>query len=201
MWFPSLIKMTNSQLLGENEEAGGGRREAGFPGNTGRGGEEEELKRLREKDREREVGRWSRSTWPGETASSRDFIAGEESGVEARLPNTGTQFINTLLSCVSLAWAYWGWRFTTTPHRAILEPRWPLFWCALWILGLCSSASAGFLLPSLVTPMVRPQGCLAWGLASCISRILLLLGLPTRLLKNHKLCKMWHLWCHPLLHT
>lgn len=46
------------------------------------------------------------------------------------------------------------------------------------------------ILPSLVTPMVRPQGCLAWGLASCISRILLLLGLPTRLLKNHKLCKM-----------
>jgi hypothetical protein len=39
-------------------------------------------------------GRWSRNTWPGETASSRDFIVGEESGVEAYLCNIGVQVIN-----------------------------------------------------------------------------------------------------------
>ena len=43
-------------------------------------------------------GRRSRSTWPGETASSRDFVAGEESGVEAYLPNTGMQFVSRQLS-------------------------------------------------------------------------------------------------------
>ena len=39
-------------------------------------------------------GRMGRSTWPGENASSRDFIAGEESGIEAYLTNIGVPFIN-----------------------------------------------------------------------------------------------------------
>jgi hypothetical protein len=61
---------------------------------------------MRETEEELLEGRWSRSLWPGETASSRDFIAGEESGVEAYPPNVGTQFINIQLSCVFLACAY-----------------------------------------------------------------------------------------------
>jgi hypothetical protein len=59
-------------------------------------------------------GRWSRSEWPGETARSRDFMAGEESVVEACLPSIGVQFINIQLSCVFLEWTYWVWRFTAT---------------------------------------------------------------------------------------
>jgi hypothetical protein len=35
-----------------------------------------------------------RRTWPGETAISRGFIAVEESGVEAYLPNVGMKFLN-----------------------------------------------------------------------------------------------------------
>jgi hypothetical protein len=89
----------------------------GFLGKTGRVGEEEEWQeRLgMEEDGGRVMeGRWNRSTWPGETVCSRDFIAGEESVVEAYLPNIGMQFINTQLSCVFLACVYWDWRFTTT---------------------------------------------------------------------------------------
>ena len=48
-------------------------------------------------------GRWSRGAWPGDTASSRDFTAGEERGVEARLPNTGVRFINIQLNGLSVA--------------------------------------------------------------------------------------------------
>lgn len=44
-----------------------------------------------EEDIGKVVGRWSRSTWSGETASSRDFIAVEGSVVEAHLPNIGMQ--------------------------------------------------------------------------------------------------------------
>lgn len=47
-----------------------------------------------EEDRGREAGRQKGSTWPGETASGRDFISGEESGVEAYLPNRGVQLIH-----------------------------------------------------------------------------------------------------------
>lgn len=47
-----------------------------------------------EEDRGGVVGRWSRITWPAETVSSRDFMAGEESGIEADLPNIGVQLIN-----------------------------------------------------------------------------------------------------------
>lgn len=43
---------------------------------------------------EQEKEEKSRNTWPGETASSRDFIAGEESGIDAYLPNISLQFIN-----------------------------------------------------------------------------------------------------------
>lgn len=60
--FPSLsdwlIKMTNSQSLGENEEVG-------FPGKTERGGEEE-LKETGKEEAEEDLleGRWNRSSWP-----------------------------------------------------------------------------------------------------------------------------------------
>jgi hypothetical protein len=51
--------MTNSQLLGENEEAG-------FPLKTGRGGEEEVLQETVDRGEQRERSwkeeRWSRST-------------------------------------------------------------------------------------------------------------------------------------------
>lgn len=38
-------------------------------------------RRAWEEDRGRFVRRWSKNTWPGETAINRDFKAGEESGV------------------------------------------------------------------------------------------------------------------------
>ena len=49
---------------------------------------------LRRTEGEKLKGRWSRSTWPSETSNSRDFIAGEESGIDAYLPNISLQFIN-----------------------------------------------------------------------------------------------------------
>lgn len=61
--------MTNSQSLG-------GKEEAGLPGKTGRGGEEEELQETEEGREKVLEGRWSRSARPGETASTRDLIAG-----------------------------------------------------------------------------------------------------------------------------
>ena len=97
--------MTNRHLLGENKEAG-------FLGKKGREGEE-----YMGETGQRE---WS---WKEDVAEAhglekrqvaRDFISGEESGIEAYLPNIGMQFINIQLSCVFLAWTYWGWRFTAT---------------------------------------------------------------------------------------
>ena len=68
-----------------------------------------------EEDRGREVGRRvEQKSMAGETASSRDFIAGKVSGIEEYLPNIGMQHINMQLSSIFLAWAYWGWRFTAT---------------------------------------------------------------------------------------
>jgi hypothetical protein len=51
-------------------------------------------------------GRWSRSTWPGETASSRDFIAGEEKwyrGISVQYRNPVYKYITEFhFPCMSL---------------------------------------------------------------------------------------------------
>lgn len=54
-------------------------------------GGEEELKETGKEEAEEDLleGTWNRSSWP--EASSRDFVAGEESGVEADLPNPGSR--------------------------------------------------------------------------------------------------------------
>jgi hypothetical protein len=61
-----------------------------------------ELKVLREKERERttgeeEEGKWSTSTWPGETASSKGSLNGEHGSVVLDLPNLGAQHVFILI--------------------------------------------------------------------------------------------------------
>lgn len=73
----------------------------GFLAKTGRGGKRGDGGRQRENCWK---GRWSRMLWPGETASSRDFLVGEDDGIEAHLPNIGGQFINIQLSFFVLLW-------------------------------------------------------------------------------------------------
>jgi hypothetical protein len=47
--------------------------------------------RERERTTEEEEGKWSRSTWPGETASSKGSLIWEDRSVLVDLPNLGGQ--------------------------------------------------------------------------------------------------------------
>jgi hypothetical protein len=52
-----------------------------------------ELKVLGEKEQEVRKRKWSRSTWPGETAGSKGLFYGEDGSVAVDLPNLGAQHV------------------------------------------------------------------------------------------------------------
>ena len=65
-------------------------------------------------EEEEEGEKQSRSSWPGETASShRGLIDVEDGSVAVDLPNLGAQHV-FILSCIFIAGAYLGWRFNET---------------------------------------------------------------------------------------
>ena len=67
-------------------------------------------------EEEEEEEKWSRSTWPGETASShRGLIDVEDGSVAVDLPNLGSQNVIILTVLCFHCWGIFGRRCTSTP--------------------------------------------------------------------------------------
>jgi hypothetical protein len=81
--------------------------------------EKEKMGEGEDAEEEEEEEKQSRSTGLGETTSSKGSHNVEDGSVVVDLPNLGAQHVIMLTSCVFIAGAYLGWRFTATAACAL----------------------------------------------------------------------------------
>lgn len=69
---------------------------------------------------------WTRTTGPGETASSKLCYSSGLSQDSVRLPNLGLQHITIVIGLCVFIWVYWGWKFQQQTKFIVFEARYPV---------------------------------------------------------------------------